>query len=261
MPRFSANLSMLFTELPLMERFAAAARAGFSAVEIQFPYGHSPEALREALQVAGQRLVLHNIPPGDWAGGERGIACHPGREEEFRQGVERALEYCVHLDCPQLNCLAGIPPQDVEQGEAWAVFRSNLRHAADRLRAYGKRLLIEPLNTVDVPGFLLHRSSVALGLIAELQLDNLYLQYDVYHMQIMEGDLSRGLQRAGDRLGHVQIADVPGRHEPGTGEIRYAHVLQWLDHIGYRGYVGCEYVPSTCTEESFGWLHTAELGR
>lgn len=248
---------MLFTELPFQERFAAAARAGFSAVEIQFPYGLPAVELASALGDTRQRLVLHNLPPGDWDGGERGIACHPGREAEFRDGVEQGLEYCVRLGCPQLNCLAGIPPPGVDPAEAWAVFRANLRHAASRLAAHHRRLLIEPINTRDVPGFLLNRSDAALALIRELRLDNLFLQYDVYHMQIMEGDLSRGLERAGDRLGHVQIADVPGRHQPGTGEIRFPHLFRWLATLGYAGYVGCEYIPLAGTMESLGWLKEA----
>ncbi len=260
MPRFAANLSLLFTELPLEERFAAAARSGFDAVEIQFPYAMAAADMAHALHDAGQRLVLHNLPAGDWEAGERGLGCDPRRIEAFRDGVEQALEYSLALGCTQLNCLAGIPPAGLGEEEAWATLRENLRHAALRLAPHGRRLLIEPINTRDMPGFLLNRSDVALELIRSLALDSLYLQFDVYHMQIMEGDPLQGLQRAGDRLAHVQIADAPGRHEPGTGAIDFPPLFRWLDAQGYDGHVGCEYRPSITTEQSLAWFRRLVAG-
>ncbi|MCC5809718.1 MAG: hydroxypyruvate isomerase family protein [Ectothiorhodospiraceae bacterium] len=254
MPRFAANLSMLFTELPMTERFQAAARAGFAHVECQFPYDWPAEELSGALREHALQLVLHNLPAGDWRAGERGIACHPDRVAEFRQGVDVALEYSEVLGCPQLNCLAGVPPARVEVTEAWAVFEDNLAYAARLAGMRGKRILVEAINTRDVPGFLVHRSGQVLDLIRRLDLDNVLLQYDVYHMQIMEGNLAAGLESAGALLGHVQIADVPGRHQPGTGEIRFPFLFDWLDRIGYRGFIGCEYLALGSTADSFGWL-------
>lgn len=254
MPRFAANLSMLFTELPLLERFGRAARAGFSAVELQFPYAVPAEALRAALQAHGQTMVLHNLPAGDWAAGEPGIACHPDRVHEFRDGVAQALHYAQVLGVPQLNCLAGLRPPGVDDGVARATLVANLRHAAAVLQPAGLRLLVEPINHHDMPGFWLHHTALALSVLDEVGAANTGLQYDVYHAQRSEGELAATLQRQLARIGHVQVADNPGRHEPGTGEINYRFLFAHLDRIGYRGYVGCEYIPATTTEAGLGWM-------
>ena len=255
---FSANLSTLFTDLPLAQRFDAARDCGFTAVECQFPYELPAPELAAVLRGTGQQLVLHNLPAGDWAAGERGIACHPGREVEFREGVQRALDYAVPLGVTQLNCLAGICPVGVTQQDAWQALCGNVRFAAAALARHGVRLLLEPINTWDVPGFVLHRPSQVLALMDELALDNLYLQYDVYHAQRMEGELALSLQRALPRIAHIQIADNPGRAEPGTGEIAYGFVFDWLDRMGYSRHVGCEYFPADKgpggTRKGLSWL-------
>lgn len=260
MPQFAANLTMLFNELPFPDRFAAAKAAGFSAVEYLFPYEYDKAMLCEQLTRYGLTQVLHNLPAGNWAAGERGIAILPDRVEEFRDGVARAIDYAKALDCPQLNCLVGIAPPNIDTAELNEVLVSNLRFAANALARQGIKLLIEPINTVDIPGFFLNRTEQAVQLISEVRSANLFIQYDIYHMQIMEGDLARTLQRYLDRIAHVQIADNPGRHEPGTGEINYPNLFKHLDTIGYRGWVGCEYKPRTTTVESLGWhaAHTFE---
>ncbi len=264
MPRFAANLSMLFCEQPLAERFAAAARAGFTAVEIQFPYELPAAQIAGLLREHQLQLVLHNLPAGDWAGGERGIACHPDRVDEFRAGVALAIDYATALGCPQLNCLAGIAPSGVPEAEVRAIFVANLRHAAAELKRAGLKLLVEPINTVDIPGFYVSRTVQALALLDEacaLGADNVFLQYDVYHAQRMEGDLGNTLTRHLPRIAHVQIADNPGRHEPGTGEINYPWLFRHLDALGYSGWVGCEYRPATTTGAGVGWLSVARALR
>lgn len=255
MPRFCANLSFLFDDVDFPERFARAARAGFTGVEYMFPYAWSPDELARLLRENGLVQVLHNLPPGDWAAGERGIACLPGREAEFRTGVEQGIEYARALGCVQLNCLAGLAPAGVPEAELHATLAANLRHAARRLAAHGIRLLIEPINSrVDMPGFFLDTPRKALALIESLGEENLWLQYDVYHAQIMEGDLARTLERALARIAHVQIADNPGRHEPGSGEINFPYLFGLLDRLGYPGWVGCEYRPRAGSEAGLGWL-------
>ena len=264
MPRFAANLSMLFCEQPLAERFAAAARAGFTAVEIQFPYELPAAQIAGLLREHQLQLVLHNLPAGDWAGGERGIACHPDRVDEFRAGVALAIDYATALGCPQLNCLAGIAPSGVPEAEVRAIFVANLRHAAAELKRAGLKLLVEPINTVDIPGFYVSRTVQALALLDEacaLGADNVFLQYDVYHAQRMEGDLGNTLTRHLPRIAHIQIADNPGRHEPGTGEINYPWLFRHLDALGYSGWVGCEYRPATTTGAGLGWLSVARALR
>jgi hydroxypyruvate isomerase len=253
MPRLAANLSMLFGEVPFLDRFAAAAKAGFAAVELQFPYEYPRDDLRARLHASGLQLVLHNLPPGDWAKGERGIACHPDRVDEFRAGVDRAIEYATALACPQLNCLAGIAPAGVPAQTLRATLAANLLFAAEKVKSAGIRLLIEPINVHDVPGFYLNRSRQALELIDEVGSDNLYLQYDIYHMQRMEGELANTIKANLGKIAHVQLADNPGRNEPGTGEINFRFLFGWLDAIGYRGWVGCEYRPATTTEAGLGW--------
>ncbi len=254
MPRFAANLSMLFTEAPLLDRFERAARAGFAAVEIQFPYELPADDLQQALFRNKLGLVLFNLPAGNWAAGERGIACHPDRVDEFRQGIDTALAYATALDTSQLNCLAGIRPAQVPEETARHVLIDNLRYAALRLKAQGMKLLIEPINTFDIPGFFVNGTRQALELIAEVGADNVFLQYDAYHMQRMEGDLANTLSANLEKIAHIQIADNPGRHEPGTGEINFDFLLNHLDRIGYMGWVGCEYKPATTTEAGLGWL-------
>jgi hydroxypyruvate isomerase len=254
MPRFAANLSMLFTEVDFIDRFAGAARAGFRAVECQFPYAESAETVAAQLHEHDLQMVLHNLPAGDWTAGERGIACHPDRVDEFRQGVAQAIAYATVLGCPQLNCLAGIAPAGVPEDVVRDTFIANLCSAASELKAAGLRLLVEPINTFDIPGFYVSRTDQALELIDAVGADNLYLQYDVYHAQRMEGELGSRLVRYLPRIAHIQIADNPGRHEPGTGEINYAWLFRHLDAIGYQGWVGCEYKPATTTEAGLGWM-------
>jgi len=254
MPKFAANLSMLFTEIDFLDRFQAAAKAGFKGVEYLFPYAYDKQALAERLKENDLVQVLHNLPAGDWDAGERGIACHPGRVEEFRQGVARAIEYAQALGCPQLNCLAGKMPADADQATAHRTFVENLRHAAAELKKAGIRLVIEPINTFDIPGFFLSRTDQALAIIDEVGSDNLRVQYDIYHAQRMEGELGNTLARHLGSIGHIQLADNPGRNEPGTGEINYRWLLRHIDAIGYDGWIGCEYKPAGRTEDGLGWI-------
>lgn len=258
MPRFCANLSLLFTEVDFLDRFAAAAAAGFRAVECQFPYAWPVERIAAALAANRLQMILHNLPPGDWEAGDRGIACIPGREAEFREGLETAIACARTLGCRLLNCLAGIPPAKVPPAAVRATLVANLRQAAARLAHEGIRLLVEPLNDRDVPGFFLCRTAEAVRLIEEVGHPNLFLQYDVYHMQVMEGNLIRTLRAHLDRIGHIQIADPPGRNEPGTGEVNFSNLFRALDEAGYAGWVGCEYRPSRDTVSSLGWLRHLE---
>jgi hydroxypyruvate isomerase len=253
MPRLAANLTMLFNEVPFLDRFEAAAKAGFTAVEFLFPYEYRPADLRARLDGNGLKLVLHNLPAGDWGKGERGIGCHPDRVDEFRAGVDRAIDYATALGAPQVNCLAGIAPSGVPAEKLRATFVENLRYAAVQLEAAGIKLLIEPINTFDIPGFYLNRTAQALNLVAEAGSDNLYLQYDIYHAQRMEGELAATIKANLAKIAHLQLADNPGRNEPGTGEINYRFLFGWLDAIGYDGWIGCEYRPKTTTEAGLGW--------
>ncbi|MGR4067110.1 hydroxypyruvate isomerase [Billgrantia sp. C5P2] len=254
MPKFAANLSMLFTEEEFLDRFKAAADAGFKGVEYLFPYDYSAVEIKARLDEHGLTQVLHNLPAGDWGAGERGIACHPDRVEEFRAGVEKAIDYATVLGCKQVNCLAGIQPQGVSLEQARRTLVENLHYAAEKLEAAGILLLAEPINTRDIPGFFLNRTEQALAIFDEVGSDNLKLQYDIYHMQIMEGDLAPTIEKHLDRIAHVQLADNPGRHEPGTGEINYPFLFAHLDRLGYDGWIGCEYKPKTTTKEGLGWL-------
>lgn len=253
MPRFAANLTMLFTELPFLERFGAAARAGFRGVEFLFPYAFDADQIASALKTNQLELVLHNLPAGDWAAGERGIACHPDRVAEFREGVAEALRYAKALGVNQLNCLVGIVPPGVPPALAQETVVSNLRYAAAALKEAGVRLLIEPINTFDIPGFFLTGTQQALALIKETGSDNIFVQYDIYHMQRMEGELANTLRQNLPMIAHIQLADNPGRFEPGTGEINYAYLLPLLDTLNYGGWVGCEYKPKAATEAGLGW--------
>ncbi len=253
MPRFAANLTMLFNEVPFLERFGRAAAAGFEAVEFLFPYAFGADEIRQRLDTHHLQLVLHNLPAGYWDGGERGIACHPDRVAEFRTGVARAVDYAAVLGVPQLNCLAGKVPAGVPEAELRSTFVDNLRFAAGALKAAGLRLLIEPINTFDIPGFYLSRTAQAVDILDEVGADNAFVQYDIYHAQRMEGELAATMSKQLGRIGHIQLADNPGRNEPGTGEINYGFLLAHLDRIGYQGWIGCEYKPAAGTEAGLGW--------
>ena len=255
MPRFAANLTLLFNDVPFLDRFERAARAGFKAVEFLFPYAFEVQAIRERLDACGLTLVLHNLPPGDWDAGERGIACMPDRVAEFRDGLALGLRYAKALGVPQLNCLAGIAPGDIPEATLRKTLVGNLRHAAEMCQLAGVRLLLEPINTMDIPGFYVNRTAQAVGLMDEVGANNLFLQYDIYHAQRMEGELAATMQQYLPRIAHMQLADNPGRHEPGTGEINFDFLFRHLDQIGYRGWIGCEYRPLTGTEAGLSWMH------
>lgn len=253
MTQFSANLTMLFNEVPFMDRFEAAAKAGFKAVEFLFPYAYDAGEIRQQLDRNDLALVLHNLPAGDWDAGERGIACHPNRVAEFREGVSQAIHYATALGVPQVNCLAGKAPVGVTDAVLRKTLIENLRFAAAKLKNEGLRLLIEPINTFDIPGFYLSRTAQALDILDEVGADNAYVQYDIYHAQRMEGELAATMQKHLSRIGHIQLADNPGRNEPGTGEINYAFLFAHLDRIGYQGWIGCEYKPATTTHAGLDW--------
>ena len=257
MPKFAANLTMLFNEVPFLDRFERAAKAGFRAVEFLFPYAYDAKEIRQRLDDNGLTLVLHNLPAGNWAAGERGIACLPERMDEFRTGVARAVEYAKVLGVGQLNCLAGKAPAGVDDATLRKTLVANLRYAAAELKKAGLKLLVEPINTYDIPGFYLSRTAQAIAILDEVGADNAFLQYDIYHAQRMEGELAATMQQHLARIAHIQLADNPGRNEPGTGEIHYDNVFKALDRIGYAGWVGCEYKPATTTEAGLGWLERA----
>jgi len=259
MPRFAANVSMLFTEAPFLDRFALAARAGFAAVECQFPYEAAAAEIRARLDDHGLAMVLHNLPAGDWAAGDRGLAGLPHRTGEFSAGVPRAIAYAHALGVKQLNCLAGIAPAGIDADTVHRTLVDNLRFAARALAAEGLALLVEPINTFDIPGFIVHRTAQCVALIDEVGEPNVFVQYDAYHMQRMEGELAGTLARHLPRIAHVQVADNPGRHEPGTGEIRFEFLLAELDRLGYGGWVGCEYKPAGGTADGLGWLPAGAL--
>lgn len=253
MPRLAANVSLLFPQLDFLDRFAAAARAGFRAVEYQFPYAWSKEDVAARARAAGLEVVLHNLPAGDPAKGDRGIACLPGREAEFREGVERAIEYARAAGCPRLNALAGVAPAEAAPELLFETLVENVRYAAARLKSTGLALMLEPINTRSVPGFFLHDTRGALEVLEAAGADNVYVQYDIFHMQIMEGDLAKTIERLLPRIGHMQLADVPERHEPGTGEINFDFLLAHIDRLGYAGWIGCEYIPRGDTLEGLAW--------
>lgn len=254
MPRFSANLSMLYPELPFLERFSAAAADGFAAVEYVGAYDQDPAELRRLLDKHGLAQALFNLPAGDWAAGERGIACLPDRMEEFRQSVGMAIRYAEATGCTQLNCLAGIAPAGHERAALEAVLVDNLRYAAPRFADAGIKLLVEPINPRDMPGFLVNSTDDYERIAAAVNHENLYLQYDFYHMQVVQGDLLTTFRCLQQRIAHVQIADNPGRHEPGTGEINYPNIFKVLDEAGYTGWVGAEYRPKANTSAGLGWF-------
>ena len=254
MPKLAANLSLLFPQLPFPDRFAAAAKAGFRYVEYQFPYAFGgAKDIADQARAAGVEVVLHNLPAGDAAKGDRGISCQPARVNEFREGVERAIEYAKAADCPRLNALAGILPAGVPREKAKETLIENLRYAAGKLKAAGLTLLTEPCNTRTIPGFLLNNSKEGIEVIDAAGADNLQLQYDVFHMQIVEGDIAKTVERLLPRIGHIQVADVPDRNEPGTGEINFDWLLPHIDRLGYKGWIGAEYIPRGDTVQGLSW--------
>jgi hydroxypyruvate isomerase len=254
MPKFAANLTMMFTELPFPERFAAAAAAGFEGVEFLFPYDHPAEEVAGWLEASGLTNALFNLPPGDWAAGERGIAALPGREAEFQASVETALGYARALGTPSLHVMAGLVPQGAQSGAHRATYIENLTRAAGRCAQEGRTLVIEPINGRDMPGYFLSRQGDAHAICAEVGADNLKVQMDFYHTQIVEGDVATKLRQFLPRVGHVQIAGVPDRHEPDQGELNNDYLLGLLDELGYAGWVGCEYRPAGATVDGLGWF-------
>ena len=253
MPKLAANITMMFNEVAFMDRFAAAAKAGFKGVEYLFPYDYDKGVLKQKLAEHKLTQVLHNLPAGNWSAGERGIGCHPDRITEFAASVDKAIDFATALGCKQLNCLAGIRPPGVDPTDARETFIKNLQDAAPRLKAAGIKLLIEAINTRDIPGFFLCNTQQAVDIIKAVGSDNLFVQYDIYHMQIMEGDLAPTIEKNLKLIPHMQLADTPGRHEPGTGEINYGFLLPHIDQIGYQGWIGCEYKPLTTTEAGLAW--------
>lgn len=254
MPRFAANLSTMFKEHAFLDRFAAAARAGFTAVECQFPYDFDARDIRARLTEHGLTLALFNLQPGDLAAGERGLACLPDRVEDFRATVDTALTYAAALDCNKLHCMAGLMPEGVDRARLRETFCANLEYAAAKARAAGCTLLIEPINARDVPNYFLRTTGEARAIIDALGAPNLKLQLDLYHCQISEGDLATHIRDCADITGHYQIAGVPGRHEPDIGEIAYPWLFEVIDKTGYDGFIGCEYTPKARTEDGLGWF-------
>lgn len=254
MPRFAANLTMMFNEVPFLDRFAAAAEAGFEGVEFLFPYDHAPEEVASRLRAAGLRSVLFNMPPGDWAAGERGLGALPGREGEFRDGVASAVWYAQALGTPCLHAMAGLVPAGADQRACRATYVENLRLAATELARHGLTLVIEPINLRDMPGYFLNTQAEAHAIREAVGAPNLKVQLDLYHAQIVEGDLAVKMRRWMSHVGHVQVASVPDRHEPDSGEVNYPYLFQLLDELGYRGWVGCEYRPAGATTAGLGWF-------
>jgi hydroxypyruvate isomerase len=254
MPRLAANISLMFPQLPFLDRFAAAAKAGFRYVEYQFPYAFgNAEEIAERARAAGVEVVLHNLPAGDASKGDRGLTCQPDRVSEFREGVERAIEYARAAGCPRMNTLAGIAPAGVPREKVRQTLIENLRYAAGKLKAAGLTLLTEPCNPRTIPGFFLNTSKDGIEVIDAVGADNLLLQYDLFHMQIVEGDLAKTIERLLPKIGHIQIADVPDRNEPGTGEINFGYLLPLIDRLGYKGWVGAEYIPKGDTVQGLSW--------
>jgi hydroxypyruvate isomerase len=253
-PRFAANLTMMYNEVPFLDRFAAAAKAGFKGVEFLFPYEYPREVVAERVREAGVEIALFNMPPGNWAGGERGIACIPGREKEFREGVDKALAYATHLGLKRLHPMAGIMPAGADRATCKATYIANIRYAAESVGKHGITCVIEPINNRDIPGFFLNYQAESAEVCETIGAPYLKMQMDLYHMQVMEGDIAMKLKKYASRCGHVQIAGAPERNEPDTGEIRYEYLLRVLDEIGYDGWVGCEYRPAKGTVEGLGWF-------
>lgn len=254
MPKLSANLSMLFTEVPFMARFDAAAKAGFKGVECQFPYAFDLDQIAERLASNQLEMVLFNLPAGDWEGGDRGIAANPDRVSEFRNGVGKAIEAAKKLGVKQMNCLGGLTPEGVSEDRIYQTFVDNLRFAAGELKKAGICLLVEPVNNLDVPGAYLSHTQKAIDIIRDAGSDNAFLQLDIYHLQRMEGELANTIKTNIAMIKHMQLADNPGRHEPGTGEINYRFLFSFIDELGYDGWIGCEYHPKTTTTDGLRWI-------
>lgn len=254
MPKFSANLTFLYTELDFLDRFAAAARDGFKAVEYLEPYAYPAEKIAAILRENNLVQGLFNMPVGNWQNGERGIACLPDRVEEFKASVDKAISYAKALGCKKVNCLAGIPQSGTPHEEAEITLVNNLKYAAEKLADADIMLVFEPINTRDIPGYFVSTSDHAERILNAAAAENLFIQYDIYHMQIMQGDLISTYDRLKTRIGHIQIADNPGRFEPGTGEINYSNVFAALDALGYSDFVGCEYKPKSGTTEGLSWM-------
>ncbi len=258
MPRFCANLTMMFNEVPFLDRFEAAAQAGFTAVEFLFPYDFPAADIKARLDANGLQQILFNMPPGDWAAGERGTAALPGRQAEFRAGVKRALEYAAVFGTKRTHLMAGIPPAGVAARTAANLFAINLAWAAEQAQAAGVVIVIEPINHRDMPGFLLNTTGQAADLIEAVGSEHLRLLFDVYHCQVTEGDVTSRMKALLPIIGHIQVADVPARNEPGTGEIGWDYVFRQMDAIGYDGWVGCEYRPAAGTVAGLGWRQRFE---
>lgn len=253
MPKFAANLTMLFNEVPFLERFQAAAAAGFRGVEFLFPYDHSPDQVADRAREAGVEVVLFNLGPGDWDAGDRGVAAIPGREDEFEANLDRALDYARALGCRRLHAMSGIPPDDADPAACRASLVRNIRLAADRLAGHDITLLLEPINQRDIPGYFLNRQQQALDVLNEAGAANSALQMDLYHCQIAEGDLAMHIRRNIERIGHFQVAGVPERFEPDTGEVNYPYLFGLIDGLSYDGWIGCEYRPQNGTRAGLNW--------
>ena len=254
MPKFAANLSMMFNEVPFLDRFRAASECGFAAVEFLFPYEHSPDAIADQLRKHNLQIVLFNMPPGDWAAGERGVGCIPGRESEFRAGIEKALDYATRLCIPRLHAMAGIAPAGADPAACRATLIGNLKYAAEQLASHNITLLLEAINHRDIPGFFVNTQAESYQICAAVGAPNLKMQMDLYHMQVMEGDIAMKLRKYAPYCGHIQIAGAPQRNEPDTGEVRYEYLFSLLDEIGYDGWIGCEYRPAGKTTDGLNWF-------
>ena len=260
MPKLAANLSMLWTEHEFLDRFAAAAKAGFKGVEFLFPYAWRPEQIAARLEASGLAQVLFNMPPGNWEAGERGLACLPERKGEFQDGVGKAIAYAKALKCPTVHAMAGLAPDGADPEKLRATYVENLRFAAAETKKAGIGLVIEPINTRDIPRYYLSTPRQGLAILDAVGSDNLRLQFDIYHAQIMQGDLAPSIEANLARIGHMQLADTPGRNEPGTGEINWDFLLPFIDRVGYAGWIGCEYKPKAGTDAGLGWARKY-LGR
>jgi hydroxypyruvate isomerase len=254
MPKFNANLSMMFNEVDFLERFAAAARIGFKGVEFLFPYAYDKNQLAELAQKNNLQVVLFNMPPGDWNAGDRGIACDPSRKGEFQELTGKAIDYALALRCRQMHCMGGLKPRGVNEEQMRDAYIANLQFAGREAAKHGLTILIEAINVRDIPGFYLNYSRQAIDILHYVGLPNVKFQYDIYHMQIMEGDLAPTIEKHLGQIAHMQLADTPGRHEPGTGEINYDFLFRHIDKVGYQGWIGCEYRPATTTEAGLGWV-------
>jgi hydroxypyruvate isomerase len=254
MPKFCANLSMMFNEVDFLDRFGSAAKAGFKGVEFLFPYAYDKSQLVDLTRKNDLQVILFNMPAGDWNGGDRGMACDPARSGEFQDQVGKSIDYALSLGCRQIHCMAGLRPRGVNEEQMRAAYIANLRFAGKELAKNGLTLLIEAINPRDIPGFYLNYSRQAYDIMHYAAVPNLRFQYDIYHMQIVEGDLAPGIENNLAKIGHIQLADTPGRHEPGTGEINYDFLFRHIDKIGYAGWIGCEYRPAAGTDAGLGWI-------